>query len=341
MPAIMSNRILIVASLVVILGVVVSINSAQIRQRIFQDGTALSAVEINVAEQPVFALLFVADSKGYFREEGVEVRFNRFQTGREALGSLVGGRGDLATTYETPYVRSILSGNDVKAVSSLHFSEDNTQIAARKDSGISKPEDLRGKRVGVAKGTNSEFALYSLLAESGMGLDAVTQVDLTPNNMVESLVGQNPAVDAVAIWHPYLAALELQHGDRVSLFNPLTYTEYSFLIGKADYLGKNEEVVTKMLKALLKAEDFLKANKEESISITAQYLPKTSEKEIRQTWDKFGNSMVINNVILLVMEREGRWMQATGEHKGNLPDFRQAFHLGLLRQLRPENVTIY
>jgi ABC-type nitrate/sulfonate/bicarbonate transport system substrate-binding protein len=43
------------------------------------------------ASQPVFALLYVADAKGFFKEAGREVTFKSFPLGRDALGSVIEG----------------------------------------------------------------------------------------------------------------------------------------------------------------------------------------------------------------------------------------------------------
>ncbi len=44
----------------------------------------------------------------------------------------------------------------------------NNAIVARKDSGISAPGDLKGKRIGYTPGTTSDFFLDSMLTASAL-----------------------------------------------------------------------------------------------------------------------------------------------------------------------------
>ena len=85
------------------------------------DQIQIPRLTIADASQPVFSLLYIADERGFFGEEGVEVIFRPFTSGRDALQDTLDGHSDLATSYETPVVLQSLKGEKLSIVSSLPF----------------------------------------------------------------------------------------------------------------------------------------------------------------------------------------------------------------------------
>ena len=86
-------------------------------------------------------------------------------------------------------------------------------VIVAQDSPIRTVADLKGKTVAVAKGTGSHFLLISTLQTARLTLD-----DITPR-YVDAAEGERAfnqgEVDAWAIWEPYVAAQQKQHGVRV------------------------------------------------------------------------------------------------------------------------------
>ena len=135
-----------------------------------QYSNAPSTYHLTIADasQPVFSLLYIAQERGFIREEGVEVLLRPFTSGRDALQDALDGHSDIATSYETPVVLQSLKGEQLSIVSSLHFSNKNTSMLAHKSSGIEKPSHLVGKTIAIPKNTNAEFFLNMFLASEGI-----------------------------------------------------------------------------------------------------------------------------------------------------------------------------
>ena len=74
-------------------------------------------------------------------------------------------------------------------------------IIARKDRGIGSVPDLKGKKIGVARGTSGDFFLGRFLELQGMSIRDVTVIDLPPAQVADPLL--NGTVDAVSTWDPY------------------------------------------------------------------------------------------------------------------------------------------
>ena len=164
-------------------------------------GGAPLPLSIAVVAQPVAALVHVADEKGFFREEGVEVALSAFDLGRDALASALAGGADLATVYDLPVARQLNAGEDLAILATLHRSVSGHAVLARRERGIARPEDLRGKRIGVTKGISTDYFLALFLTSHGLPQAAVKEVPLEPADYAQALAGG--AIDALVTFNPH------------------------------------------------------------------------------------------------------------------------------------------
>lgn len=144
-------------------------------------------LSIAVVAQPVAALVYVADGKGFFREEGVAVELSAFDLGRDALASALAGGVDLATVFDLPVARKLSEGEDLAVLATLHRSVSGHAVLARRDRGIAHPEDLRGKRIGVTKGISTDYFLALFLTSHGLPQAAVKEVPLEPADYAQEI----------------------------------------------------------------------------------------------------------------------------------------------------------
>src|SRR5512145_2771385 len=86
---------------------------------------------LGVPHLPAFGLVFIADARGYFAANGLEVEQRRFATGRDALAALAAGDVDAATAYVTP-VATRASRDDLEVLTTLHASTRLTRLLARR-----------------------------------------------------------------------------------------------------------------------------------------------------------------------------------------------------------------
>jgi len=86
------------------------------------------------------------------------------------------------------------------------------QVIALRDQGISLPGDLKGKRIGVFRGSNAEFFLGRFLLLNGLSLEDVNIVNLSPLAMAEALTGGR--ADAVMVWEPVAFDIKKKLGNK-------------------------------------------------------------------------------------------------------------------------------
>ena len=297
-------------------------------------------LSIAVVAQPVAAVVYVADGKGFFREEGVAVELSAFDLGRDALASALAGGVDLATVFDLPVARKLSEGEDLAVLATLHRSVSGHAVLARRDRGIAHPEDLRGKRIGVTKGISTDYFLATFLTSAGIPRTAVREVPLEPAAYEQALLGGG--LDALVVFNPHTYKLRAALGAEQSvLFRSDLYLETSVLVGRRARVAEKREAVLRALRALVRAEDFIRDHEEESLRIVAARLAgKFPENTVREGWGVFRAEARLDNLLLTQLIQQGHWLRENNGRHAALPDFERALAVDYLAAVRPRAVTV-
>lgn len=301
-------------------------------------GRKVETLSVARISLPMEALVYVAEAQGFCEDEGVEIRYQSFRTGRECLDTVLRGENDLATVYTTPLVMDACAGEDLCILTTLHTSTRSTAIVARRESGIRTPSDLVGRTVAVAPRTSGVVFLSLFLIANGLTTSDVTTVDMPIDRSEEFLAAGK--VDAIVTWYPYLSNLLASHpSGALTVLNCDVYREISVLAGRREVIQRKQVAIRRMLRALLRAEQFLRdhphdGRKQVAEAINAGTLPPDSP-----VWDEFAATLGLNHVLLQTMDEEVDLLAPTGECKVH-SGFRGAVFDGPLRDLAPESVTL-
>lgn len=100
------------------------------------------------------------------------------------------------------------------------------------------------------------------------------------------------------------------------------------------------EIVRKTLAALLKSEDMSRKDPGPGIKTAAGALG-IDEKDMATIWLDYGWEISLRKSMLLSFEHEARWAMDAGlTKKTEMPNYLDFVHVGALRSLKPEAVTI-
>lgn len=289
--------------------------------------------------QPDCALVHIAVAKGFFAEEGVAVQPQMHSYGKAALKSVLEGKADLATAAETPVMFAALSGAKLFVVAGIFSTSDNNAVIGRRDLGISKPADLRGKRIGYTPGTTGEFFLESFLTANGLSRKEVTLVGLKPEEMVQAL--SSAQVAAVSTWNFPLALLRkglAQNG--ATFFDRQIYTQTFNVVARQELVRKNPEAIEGVLRALIKAEKFAREHPEAAQSLVAAGIGIDREL-LREVWGGFTFRVELDKRLLITLEDQTRWARKTGlAPAGEMPDYRSFIYADGLQAVKPDATTL-
>ena len=298
----------------------------------------LPHVRLITTHTPFSAAVFLARQRGWFREAGIDVEVIDRPSGKEALADLVDGNADYATASETPIMFALLKSQPLRVLTSLSMGTDTLTIIARRDRGIESSEQLPGKRIGFALGTNSQYFLDTFLEYRGIRSDAVMRIPLKPEEMVNALIhGQ---VDAISAWPPYnQQALSRLGANSQELRVGSIYRWSWYLVARNETVAR-QATSERLLAALIRATESLRSDPLGCIRDLAPDLELAPE-QLQKIWDHTLFDVNLDQSLLLTLEMQARWAIGSGlTDQKEVPNFLPAVSAQALRQVDRGLVTL-
>jgi len=214
---------------------------------------------------PFNAVPIIALRNGYFADEGLQVEEVRASFVGYVFQELLDGNVDVLSGAETPAVFMAFKSSEFRIIAKHEENKNDLVMVTRTESKINSVRDLVGKKVGLPFTSVCQYNLWKLLRENGVNYTAVQQVDLAPQNMASAL--SHGDVDAVFAWEPTPSKIIEGLGSQVSSFTPDSSWMMNVYVSKQ--FSTHTDTEEKFLRALLRAQEFLIANKTQAISIVA------------------------------------------------------------------------
>jgi len=304
---------------------------------VYADETIILGCETSLPASPAW----IAENKGYFQEEGLNVKIKEFGSGRTALATMLkDGNLDIVTAAQTPVVFNSFHRNDYAIIAAMVNSDNDVKILARQDKGIKNPSDLKGKRIGITKGSTGQFFLVLFLAHNNLDLSEVEIVDLEAPDLSQALVDER--VDAISTWEPHILNTRKVLGKKAIILSEpgSIFREDFYFIASGNFIKNNPETLKGFLKAIEKAEVFIQKNKENAMNIISERL-KIDEDLINSIWDDFKFGLLLDQTVLISLEDEARWAINAGlTDKTEIPNYLNYIYTDALKEVKPKAVTI-
>ena len=260
------------------------------------------AAQINIfsGSSPVFAPVFIADARGFFKEEKLDVSVRPFTSGAEATEGFRSGAAQFLVASDVPMLY-LLPGGDVVLLAQFSANEDMLLIMG--DKAVKSPSDLKGKKIGLVRKSASEYLLHNYLKRGNLTLEDVRLVNLAPFDQVPALVRGD--VDALSTWKPFDKKITGLSGDKfrtISWNGRENYVLYSGIVAKRAFVAANQQDVLAIMRALKKASDWMGATDPKVVSeVLGKYL-KTSPEDVayvitRNSW-KMADDPAFRGVML-------------------------------------------
>lgn len=292
-------------------------------------------------------LSFVALDKGFFAEQGLQIELSYSSAGWQSLKRLFEGQADVATVAQLPVVYSALDrrkytetpAGDFAVVADLTSANRAQAGIGRRDRGINGPADLRGKTIGVPRGTTVDFFLESLLRRHRLSEADVTIVDIDVARLPEALIGGK--VDAIFGWQPHSGrALKALGDNGVQLEVGQRYPSAWLVVFMKDYLRQHPGVAERFLRAIAKAEDHVRSHPEEGLEILARHL-NSDVATVREAADKIDYQLSLSEALLVMMDEQARWALRRGiAPVGTPPNFLDYVDQAPLKRVKPAAITL-
>jgi ABC-type nitrate/sulfonate/bicarbonate transport system substrate-binding protein len=293
-------------------------------------------LRVGVAANPICALTYIAHQQGFFKRHGLDVTIEGYPAGAYAVDDLLVGKVDVAAAAEFVLALRGFKREDLRGIGTISAS-DTVEVIVRKDRGIQKPEDLKGKSVGVSKGTVNDFFLSVFLSFNNIRLEEVRTVDLKPDEIVAAL--SEGKIDAAVNFTLFVDEVKKRMADRVLSWPAQGGRNFYFLLFIKEELVKTRPVaITSFLKGVLEAETFLKKHEKEAQDIMKNILS-IDQEALMSTWSRTRFRVSLDQDLLTLMEDEGRWaIKNRVVDAEKIPDYFTLLHVEGLKKIKPEAV---
>lgn len=252
----------------------------------FATAASAQVKEIRIDYATYNPVSLVLKDKGFLEKElakdGIAVRWVQSLGSNKALEFLNAGSLDFGSTAGAAALIGKINGNPIKSIY-VYSRPEWTALVTRKDTGITKVEDLKGKRVAVTRGTDPHIFLVRALQEAKLTEKDVKLVLLQHPDGRTAL--ERGDVDAWAGLDPLMAAAEVESGATLFHRNAAANT-WGVLNVSETFAKGNPALVTKVLKTYEEARAYALANPAELKKALVSYtkLPEpVIERQLERT----------------------------------------------------------
>lgn len=171
------------------------------------------------------AAIKLAEEKGYFKDEGLDVKTSVVANPPAGIAAAQSGQLDLTYTPSIPLLNALSNnvpltvvaaadGYSAEAMASNDLTKvDDTGLVVQKGSSITRPRDLEGKSVSVpARRAQLEVTVSKLVKDDGGDPSKINWMVLDPSSALQSLNAGR--VDAASLVAPFVSKA-ISQGDRL------------------------------------------------------------------------------------------------------------------------------
>lgn len=235
-------------------------------------------VTLGVGGKPLlyYLPLTVAERKGFFKEEGLDVEINDFGGGAKSLQALIGGSVDVVTGAYEHTIRMQAKSQMIQAVCELgRFPA--IVIAVKKDKAgeIKSAADFKGKKIGVtAPGSSTAITAQYAMVKAGLKANDAAFITLGGGAGAVAQMKKGE-IDIISHLDPVISKLD-NDGDIQILIDTRTEAGTKALFGgsnpaavvyaKQDFVTANPNTVQRIVNGHMKALKWLASATPEQVA---------------------------------------------------------------------------
>lgn len=312
----------------------------------YTGGIEKARVGLSKSAPELSSLIVIAQTQGYFKEEGLEIILTDEENGIIGQQNLLAGKEDIITTSEFGFVRNSFSDASSKIIATIDKA-DFIELIARRDKRISLPSDLKGKKIGFVSKTSLEYFLSRFLTFNNLSLKDINPVNLPFDKMQEAIT--SGIVDAVVANDPYAYQIKGALGAKSISWSAQNGQDvFAVAVSTDEFTKSHPQAVMRFLKAIVSANQFVKMNPDLAKQIMQDKL-QFEQKYIDQEWRKNKFTVSLDQSLLTAMEEEGRFVIAnilTDSPRGEagktiVPNYTDFIYTDALRKVSLDAVTLY
>ncbi len=307
-------------------------------------------IEIAAVHDPqVGVQMAVADAKGLFKAEGLNVTLHWTQSGADMLTFLGSGSQYLGTGGSFNQVLMSAHNLPVKLIAGLADMAGTQGIALSPGVKLASPREMEGKSFAYTQGTPQILILAWLAKRYGFDQSKVKLVLMEPS---EGLVAAGRGdVQGLMGWQPFLNRL-VQMGGTLYINGKESFVTgqrealpdsdqplyaYSTLQANEEWIRTRPNTLKAVLRALLKANDIINNDRPAAIAVMQKMLP-IDAATLALIMQENRYSLAIDDTLAHTITSNSDWAVSIKRIPAGVTPA-EAFAPELLRQVAPELVT--
>lgn len=228
--------------------------------------------------------LYVAEKKGYFEDEGLEVEIVQPpEDGADAL--VASGKAQFGISFQDTMAPGVTGEDALPTTAVAAVVQHNTSgIISRKGEGMDRPKGLEGKKYATWDAPIEKAMLQNVVEADGGDFSKVELIPSTVTDEVSAL--ESKSVDAIWVFYAWAGVATEVAGLETDYFafkdiNPAFDYYTPVIIGNNDFLKEEPETAKKFLNAVKKGYEDAIADPEEAAEILCEASPELDEDLVK------------------------------------------------------------
>jgi NitT/TauT family transport system substrate-binding protein len=281
----------------------------------------------------------IALEQGYFAAEGLTVTVKDMSDGKLAFDGLLTGECTFAVNGSPPIALHDPQQANFAILATVMSDDDAAKIITRRDHGITAPQDIKGKRIGVKQGIIGHLFLDLFMMKHGLKQSEVTQVAMDTDAFQPALA--KGEIDGFAMTNKMVRSAAKTLGEKAVVFaEPGLNVIYGILTTRTD-LPQGPQAAPQVLRALVRAERFAKDEPAAAKALLAKAY-NFPEQELNDIWARTTIEVALNNTIFVNLEDQYKWQVERGFFQAfaTPPNYLAIVAPTYLRATKPEAVSV-
>jgi NitT/TauT family transport system substrate-binding protein len=294
----------------------------------------LTKMTIATGVDPAFSQFYVAKEGGLFEKNGLDVTINTGPSGSAMVPFLVNNQVQAAYGSDLAGVINHQVDPNIVAVADGTYLVRWLSVVGRN---VADLDGLKGKKVGIAKGTGSEIFWRRLLEKKNLKEADYKMVDVEAPEMLAAT--ERGDIDGFAVWEPWpTRTLMAVKGTKVLQTAEGIYNNINFVYMNRGWIEANRETAVKFMRALIEANDLIEKDRPAAAKMVSKFLKMplelATELMPKVEFDMDWQPRSLESIQVAVKQLEDQ-----KKLKGPF-DYSKYVYVDLVKAVRPQNVKI-
>lgn len=230
---------------------------------LWNSGAAAQSKEVTIAHQDMIVPFRVQQAAGAVEKAtGYKINWKMFGGGGDVIKAMASGEVPIGEVGSSPATAAAAQGIDVEIIWIIDDINNAEQLVVSPKSGITKIQDLKGKKIATPLASTAHYQLLFALNKAGINPKEVQIINMRPPEIAAAW--ERGDLDGTFIWDPVLSKTKAGGGKVLLSASDVAKqgapTFDALMVNKA-WAAKNKAFVVALVKEMEKANAAFKANK--------------------------------------------------------------------------------